>query len=269
MQSNDSDSSNDPYTTFQGGVTATLRSWSALRTAVEQSWGGTESQSKAEDLRNNIFNFFDGQSSKPKMTLEELEDNLSSYMEEEFGIVLEDGSEIEISNLIWNMYEDCSKGDVRLAVRVVQDAIRAEESMKMGNVKMPMNVIQSGEDGDDDDDDDEHMIDDKNEQQQSTALVGSCSASSNHPPHQPQQQPQQAMQIGMINNNNNNNNNSIEDVAKTYYLSSSTLFGSPPKPKKELPPPRQLGEKPEEKPQPLVDDDGFAMVATKRKKKGR
>jgi len=266
MQSNNS-SSNDPYTTFQGGVTATLRSWSALRTAVEQSWGGTESQSKAEDLRNNIFNFFDGQSYKPKMTQEELEDNLSSYMEEEFGIVLEDGSEIEISNLIWNMYEDCSKGDVRLAVRVVQDAIRAEESMKMGNVKMPMNVIQSGED---DDDDDEQMIDDDNiEQHQTTAsLVGSSSASANHPPHQPQQQqPQQAMQIGMI--NTANNNNSIEDVAKLYYLSSSTLFGSPPKPKKELPPPRQLGEKPEEKPQPQVDDDGFAMVATKKTKKGR
>ena len=258
MQSNNSDSNNDPYIAFQGGVTATLRSWSALKTAVEQSWGGTESQSKAEDLRINIFNFFDGQSTKPKMTLEELEDNLSSYMEEEFGIVLEDGSEIEISNLIWNMYEDCSKGDVRLAVRVVQDAIRAEESMKLGNVKMPMNVIQSGEDGDDDDD--EHMIDDDNmdQQQQSTAFAGSSSASLNH-------QQQQAMQIGM----NTNNNNNIEDVAKTYYLSSSTLFGSPPKPKKELPPPRQLGEKPEEKPQPQVDDDGFAMVTTKKKKKGR
>ena len=265
MQSSNSDSDN-PYITFQGGVTATLRSWSALKTAVEQSWGGTESQSKAEDLRNNIFNFFDGQSSKPKMTQEELEDNLASFMEEEFGIVLEDGSEIEISNLIWNMYEDCSKGDVRLAVRVVQDAIRAEESMKMGNVKMPMNVIQSGEDGDDDNDD-EHMIDGDNiEQHQSTALVGS-SASSNH---QQQQQPQQqqALQIGMINTTNTAINN-IEDVAKTYYLSSSTLFGSPPKPKKELPPPRQLGENPEEKPQPQVDDDGFAMVTTTKKKKGR
>ena len=264
MQSSNSDSDN-PYTTFQGGVTATLRSWSALKTAVEQSWGGTESQSKAEDLRNNIFNFFDGQSSKPKMTQEELEDNLASFMEEEFGIVLEDGSEIEISNLIWNMYEDCSKGDVRLAVRVVQDAIRAEESMKMGNVKMPMNVIQSGEDGDDDNDD-EHMIDDDNiEQHQSTALVGS-SVSSNHQQQQPQQQ--QALQIGMINTTNTANNN-IEDVAKSYYLSSSTLFGSPPKPKKELPPPRQLGENPEEKPQPQVDDDGFAMVTTTKKKKGR
>merc|ERR1712007_258981 len=112
-------------------------------------------------------------------------------MEEEFGIVLEDGSEIEISNLIWNMYEDCSKGDVRLAVRVVQDAIKAEESMKTGNVKMPMNVIQSGEDGDDDDD----MIDDVDieQQHQTTAtFVGSCSASSINNPPQPQQQ---AMQI--------------------------------------------------------------------------
>ena len=60
------------------------------------------------------------------MTQEELEDNLSSFMEEEFGIVLEDGSEIEISNLIWNMYEDCSKGDVRLAVRVVPHFVHGQ-----------------------------------------------------------------------------------------------------------------------------------------------
>jgi pre-rRNA-processing protein TSR2 len=47
---------------FRGGVTACLRSWSALRTAVESGWGGgeRESQTKADDLRNSILDIMDG-----------------------------------------------------------------------------------------------------------------------------------------------------------------------------------------------------------------
>ena len=112
--SNNNNNDNPYYTIFQAGVTAALHSWSALHTAVEQSWGGNDSNAKAEDLRSNIFTFFNDSSSsyttasnKPKMSLDELESNLYSYMEEEYGILLEDNSEIEISTLIYNMYEDC------------------------------------------------------------------------------------------------------------------------------------------------------------------
>ena len=234
----------NPYTNFQAGVTATLRSWSALRTAVEQSWGGTESPTKAEDLRTNIFTFFDGTSPKPKMSLEELEDNLLAYMEEEFGIVLEDGSEIEISNLIWNMYECCSKGDVALADSVVENAIKAEELMKQGNIKK-MNVIQSGEDGDDDDDD----MDDDSDLEGGEQTASSTDA--NIDMGNVAQQQQQSV-----------------NMAETY-LASGPLFGGQPKPKKDLPPPRQLGEPEPEKPQPEVDDDGFAVVTTKKRGKKR
>lgn len=47
---------------FRAGVTACLRSWSALRTAVESGWGGgeRESQGKADDLRKSIFDIMDG-----------------------------------------------------------------------------------------------------------------------------------------------------------------------------------------------------------------
>ena len=82
---------------FQAGVTAALRSWSALRTAVEGEWGGIESKAKAEDLRASVFSLFDGSSDKPKISLEELEDNLFDYMETEFSIVLEDGSERQVA----------------------------------------------------------------------------------------------------------------------------------------------------------------------------
>ncbi|KAL9189529.1 hypothetical protein ACHAXT_009204 [Thalassiosira profunda] len=142
----------DAYAAFQAGVTAALRAWSALREAVQQEWGGTESAAKAEDLRANIFVFFDGTSPKPKMAQEELEDNLLGYMEEEFGVVLEDGSEREVADLIYRMYEGCAAGDASLANSVVQSAIKAEEALKASNVK---SVIQSGNDDMEDDSDDE------------------------------------------------------------------------------------------------------------------
>src|SRR6056300_1285349 len=147
----DDNTNNNPYTSFQAGVTATLRTWSALKTAVDQTWGGTESSQKAEDLRSNILTYFDGTSSNPKMTLYELEDNLGAYMEEEFGVVLEDNSEREVADLIWRMYECCAKGDCGLANRVVEEPVKAEEQSKGSGVS---SVIKNNDDDDDDDMDD-------------------------------------------------------------------------------------------------------------------
>lgn len=228
----------NPYTSFQAGVTATLRTWSALKTAVDQSWGGTDSASKAEDLRRNIFSYFDGSSPNPKMTLYELEDNLGAYMEEEFGVVLEDESEREVADLIWRMYECCAKGDCTLANQVVMDAIQAEEQLKGSGVK---SVIQNGDDDDDDDD----AMNEGNDNQEVGGDIMNNSSSTATP------------------NNEATIPNIISSTASEY--SSGYLFGGPPKPKKELPPPRQLGEAEPEKPKPEIDDDGFAMVVTKKK----
>ncbi|KAL7539892.1 hypothetical protein ACHAXR_009686 [Thalassiosira sp. AJA248-18] len=246
------DPNDNPYTDFQAGLTAALRSWSALRTAVEQSWGGTESPAKAEDLRSIILSYFDGSSPNPKMKLEELEDNLLAYMEEEYGVVLEDGSEREVADLIWNMYDACGRGDVRLARSVVQTAMKAEVALMESNVK---SVIQSGEDGDDD------MEDDSDVEEGEAAMVNAGGGGESL--GQEQQQQQQLLQQTMPMANDATNN-----LALAY--ASGTLFGGgPPKPKKELPPPRQLGEPEPEKEQPQVDDDGFAPVATKKKGKKR
>ena len=60
---------------FRAGVTACLRSWSALRTAVESGWGGgeRESQGKADDLRKYILNIMDGSKCPiPNFELEDL-----------------------------------------------------------------------------------------------------------------------------------------------------------------------------------------------------
>jgi len=242
---------NNPYIDFQAGVTAALRSWSALRTAVEQSWGGTDSPSKAEDLRSNIFSFFDGTSPNPKMSQDELEDNLMGYMEEEFGIVLEDGSEREVADLIWRMYELCARGDATLARSVVKNAMQAEEALKQSNVK---SVIQSG-DGDDDDMDGDSDVEEGDGM--NTIGEGEGEDAGQQQQQQQQQQPMQDAVHGATNSNT------------AFAYASGTLFGGPPKPQKELPPPRQLGDPEPEKFQPEVDDDGFAVVATKKKGKKR
>ena len=303
---NNSNNDNPYYTIFQAGVTAALRSWSALHTAVEQSWGGNDSSAKAEDLRSNIFTFFNDSSSstyttaanKPKMSLDELESNLYSYMEEEYGILLEDNSEIEISTLIYNMYEDCclkknGNVNVTLAMNVISNAIKAEEQ-KMGNVVKDMSVIQN--DNDDDDDscsDDDMEMEDMEMDDNNNDIMGMEGGGQQQPlssaavvaVEQQQQQQQspfnmQTSAVGMYTNNSSNNEVATLqhnlNMAQAYLLASSTLFGNDSnnnnrssKPKKELPPPRQLGEKEPEKPQTELDDDGFAAVVTKKKGGGR
>lgn len=226
---------NNPYADFQAGVTAALRSWSALRTAVEQSWGGGDSAAKAESLRSNVFVVFDGSSPNPKMGEIELEEELLGYMEEEFGVVLEDGSERELASLIVQMYESCGRGEVALAREVVRNAMAAEVALGKSDVK---SVIRAGDDDMDDDDSDAEGA---------APMEGEGAA-----------QPM---------NGEMHDATKQADAALAY--ASGTLFGGPPKPKKELPPPRQLGEPEPEKPPPVVDDDGFAPVVTKKKGKKR
>ena len=139
----------DMMAEFQAGVTAALRSWSALRTAVETDWGGAESHAKAEDLRTNILSQFDT-SGKPKMEQEELEDNLADYMEEEFSVVLEDGSERQLAEVIYRMYDACARGDATLARQVVANAQKVVSTLPAQKA-----VVQTEGELDDDDDDDE------------------------------------------------------------------------------------------------------------------
>ena len=235
---------NTPYIEFQAGVTAALRSWSALRTAVEQSWGprGTAeaAAAAADDLRSNIFAYFDGTSPNPKLKQEELEDNLLDYMEEEFGVVLEDGSEREVADLICRMYELCGRGDVTLARSVVQSAIKAEEARRTSNIK---SVFQGDDDIVEEDDDGDDMEDDSDSE-------GEEVESTTRSVHQ-----ESSMQVM--------NDTTNISVVQAYAL--GTLFGGPTKPIKETPPPRQLGVPEPEKPKPVLDDDGFAPALTRKK----
>lgn len=135
---------------FRAGVTACLRSWSALRTAVESGWGGgdIQSQKKAEDLRQIIFDLLNGQTFPPKIDLMDLSDNLAIYMEEEFSVTVEDNSEQQVAEVLFRMYEGLSKGDLTLCRQMVAHADGAINMQSQFGVQ-----IQTTEHDDDDDDD--------------------------------------------------------------------------------------------------------------------
>lgn len=240
---------------FKAGVTACLRSWSALKTAVERGWGGHDSIQTADDLRASILQHMDGSGrfppSRDMMDVQDLEDALAIFMEEEFSIVLEDGSEKQVAHVIWQMYHDCfQNGDVRLARQVVQEAQAAAAAAE--KLPIPMAQIQSNDSDDDDDDDDDAM----EMAQDDGAKMAAATTET-----------QGARTLGV-------NPAAIAAAsANTVYVASEyaaqSIFGSN-KPKtnnKSEPPARQLGETKPHEPSMEVDDDGFAPVVKRKGKK--
>eukprot|EP00554_Chaetoceros_debilis_P007373 CAMPEP_0194075530 /NCGR_PEP_ID=MMETSP0149-20130528/2519_1 /TAXON_ID=122233 /ORGANISM="Chaetoceros debilis, Strain MM31A-1" /LENGTH=261 /DNA_ID=CAMNT_0038756035 /DNA_START=160 /DNA_END=945 /DNA_ORIENTATION=- len=230
---------------FRAGVTAVLRSWSPLKTAVESQWGGLMGKEKAEFLRTHIYAQFDYSKANIKndskagaaMDQYDLEDALAIYMEEEYSIVLEDDSERQVALCIVQMYELCGRGDFGLSRGTIQ---KSNEAMTKGNTNGNGNggkkaVVQT--DGElDEESDDEDM---------------NTSAA-----------PVPAPAVAAV-----STATSAEEYAKEW------LFGPPPREHgmapKEGPPPRQLGEMAPEQAQAqteLVDDDGFMTVSTKKKR---
>ena len=151
---------------FRAGVTACLRSWSALRTAVESGWGGgeRESQSKAEELRRSIFDIMNGsQCPIPNFDQTDLADNLAIYLEEEFSVTLEDDSELQVADAIFRMYETCCQGDTSIARQMV---VYANGAVAF-SAQFPVQLQTPEHDEDDGDD----MAVDQNMLSQTTATV--------------------------------------------------------------------------------------------------
>jgi pre-rRNA-processing protein TSR2 len=211
---------------FRAGVTACLRSWTALRAAVERGWGGSDSQAKADALRDHIYEIFDGSSNPPKAIEKgNLEDNLLFYLDEQFGVYLEDDSERGVTETLFQMYDGCYKGDVSLARQMVATA----ESAVAISAAYPVQVQSTEHDDDDDDDDD---MTDTAESDGATSTM----------------QQSGAMPLASA------------------YASQSVFGAPPkPKKPVVAEVQRQLGSAPEQPQEVELDDEGFAPAKSKRK----
>eukprot|EP00554_Chaetoceros_debilis_P015966 CAMPEP_0194125392 /NCGR_PEP_ID=MMETSP0150-20130528/59440_1 /TAXON_ID=122233 /ORGANISM="Chaetoceros debilis, Strain MM31A-1" /LENGTH=299 /DNA_ID=CAMNT_0038819199 /DNA_START=70 /DNA_END=969 /DNA_ORIENTATION=+ len=268
---------------FRAGVTAVLRSWSPLKTAVESQWGGLMGKEKAEFLRTHIYAQFDYSKANIKndskagaamdqydledalaiymeeeysivlnkdnkagaaMDQYDLEDALAIYMEEEYSIVLEDDSERQVALCIVQMYELCGRGDFSLSRGTIQKANEAmTKGTASGNGNGGKKTVVQTDGELDEESDDEDM-------NHAAALTSAAPAAA----------------VAAV-----STATSADEYAKEW------LFGPPPREHgmapKEGPPPRQLGEvamaqtpEGQQAQTELVDDDGFMTVSTKKKR---
>lgn len=217
---------------FQAGVTACLLSWSALRTAVESGWGGgdRESQRKAESLRAHIFEKMDGRKCPlPNYDAFDLADDLAIYIEEEFSVTLEDDSERQLAEAIFQIYERCLNGDPTFARQIVAQAASAVAL----NGQYPVRVQTTEHD----DDDDEMELTDSSTTVKTTNHVVQTGSS-----------PQQLPHSGIISTN-------LADYV------SQPLFGKAKRENRGANEPiRQLGQVVPDSGVEEMDEDGFAPV---------
>eukprot|EP00752_Nemacystus_decipiens_P009657 g8628.t1 len=109
----------DAWGNFQGGVKSALNQWTALRLAVENNWGGGDSERKAALLEEGLMNLF---KTKKEIYKDEVEDFLADFLDDSFSTYAEDDSPAQVAAMLVEMFAQCGRLDYTLA-----NAVRAEE----------------------------------------------------------------------------------------------------------------------------------------------
>ncbi|GAU32514.1 hypothetical protein TSUD_317200 [Trifolium subterraneum] len=133
---------------FQEGISLVLSRWSALRTAVENEWGGRNSHIKAQQFAADIFSWFT--QSKDPLYIDDLETLLDEGALS-FNLQIEDGSVEEVAEELMIMHEECLSGNFGSVERL------REASHNQAAYPRAEQFVNGNED---DDDSDENIIED-------------------------------------------------------------------------------------------------------------
>ncbi|KAG3033399.1 hypothetical protein PC128_g1824 [Phytophthora cactorum] len=110
-----------PWDYFEYSVKLALARWTALRMAVEGEWGGGDTRRKYEILLEEILNVY--KYNKAVYT-DAMADNIGGYVETEFGLICEDGSVEEISELLTVLADECKKAQYD-RVKAMHDQVQS------------------------------------------------------------------------------------------------------------------------------------------------
>ncbi|XVF06256.1 hypothetical protein REPUB_Repub06bG0032100 [Reevesia pubescens] len=94
---------------FQEGIGLILSRWSALTAAVENEWGGRDSNIKANIICSDVISFFTKSRAEPLYI-----DDLENILEEgllSLNTMVEDGSIEEVAEKLMIMHEECLEGN--------------------------------------------------------------------------------------------------------------------------------------------------------------
>ncbi|XP_066470264.1 pre-rRNA-processing protein TSR2 homolog [Tiliqua scincoides] len=117
---------------FQKGVEAVLGSWPVLQIAVENGFGGTYSQEKAEWMVGAVEQYFQ---SNANLEQEEVEDFLAELMNNEFDTIIEDGSLVQVSQQLCLFFSQCQQGDREAVHEAIARLKQKAKAAKMAAAK--------------------------------------------------------------------------------------------------------------------------------------
>lgn len=121
-----------PWEYFEYSVKLALSRWTALRFAIEGEWGGGDMRRKYEILLEEILHMF-----KYNKTIypDDLVLNISEYVESEFGLLCEDGSVEELSELLVVLADECKKGAYD-RVKMLHDQVQSLFPINLKSAKV-------------------------------------------------------------------------------------------------------------------------------------
>ncbi|NP_001089467.1 uncharacterized protein LOC734518 [Xenopus laevis] len=141
---------------FSEAIKAVLGSWPVLQIAVENGFGGSHSQEKAEWMADAIDQYFNSNADLEQF---EVEDTIMGMMNDEFDTIVEDGSQALVAQQLCVLYSQCRQGDTA----VVQEKI-AQLSQKKYDVRRArvQEVTPNDDEQEESSDDDEEAMDCEN-----------------------------------------------------------------------------------------------------------
>ena len=149
---------------FARAVLARLTIWPALRLAVQQSWGGPESNQKRIWMAGVIVDAFDlAQRSKDEEEPDDyyVEEQLLQMMSDEFDVTLEDGSAEGVARDVVRIWTGLNNGENGEERKKAEETIERWEGQALKIKGKVVEAVVEGDDevggseGDDDDWEDE------------------------------------------------------------------------------------------------------------------
>ncbi|EAT79376.1 hypothetical protein HBI56_051130 [Parastagonospora nodorum] len=102
---------------FDLGIWHTLFNWADLTVAVQNQWGGPDSSDKRDWLAGQISDLF---ASEPATDCEDVEVMLLQVLEDEFGIRLEDETEVNVAREIMALRKEILEGKTDIVDKLQQ-----------------------------------------------------------------------------------------------------------------------------------------------------
>jgi pre-rRNA-processing protein TSR2 len=107
----------DLQSKFDLGIWHALFNWANLTVAVQNQWGGPDSSDKRDWLAGQISDLFE---SEPLTNAEDVEVMLLQVLEDEFGVRLEDETEVIVGREIMAIRKEIGEGKTGIVDRLQQ-----------------------------------------------------------------------------------------------------------------------------------------------------